>query len=112
MKRCIVLADGRRLGLGDYVRAWRRCLTLPPETYIGRGISGWGQTAAEAIYDCRRGMDDRINRRIPGYGIGRKWDPDWQAQTWRLARELNTPRLIVRWIPTEWRRRFAHRLPD
>lgn len=64
-RRYVTLGDGRRIRLGKYVAAWRQCLALPPDTYIGRGVNGWGQTAAEALRDLREGMHDRINQAIP-----------------------------------------------
>ena len=108
--RYITLGDGRTIGLGKYVEAWKACLALPAATPIGRGIDGWGQTAGEALRDLRAGMDDRINRNIPGFGKGRKWSSDWYWQAWRLARDVNTPRLVVRWAPLEFRARLADRL--
>lgn len=100
-KRYVTLGDGRKIGLGKYVSAWRQCLKLPPGTHIGRGIDGWGQTAGEALYDLRKGLDDRINRNIPGYGAGRKWSPDWQREMSSASAALNYPRLVLRWLPAD-----------
>jgi hypothetical protein len=100
-KRYITLGCGRQIGLGTYVKAWKTCLELPAGAFIGKGVSGWGQTAAEALQDLRKGMDDRINRNIPGYGIGRKWDPDWYFLIWRASRDLNQPRLLIRYLPPD-----------
>lgn len=111
-KRYITLADGRRIGLGRYVEAWRQCLALDPRTWIGRGVDGWGQPAGEALVDLRRGMDDRINRHLPWYGRGRKWDYQWQIETWRAARDLNTRHLVIRWLPPWLKERFSHRLEN
>lgn len=41
---------------------------------------------------------------------GRKDCRDWFMQAWRTAQEVNTPRLIVRWVPHEFRARLAHRI--
>lgn len=101
MKRYVTLADGRKIGLGKYVQAWKVCKTLPGNAWIGKGIDGWGQTAAEALVSLRAGMDDRINRNIPGYGVGRKWDPDYYFSMVRAAGDLNTPRLLIRWLPAD-----------
>lgn len=109
-KRYIVLGCGRRIGLGAYVAAWRKCLALDPETWIGRGVDGCGQTAGEALQDLRRGLHDRINLRSPGFGIGRKWSADWQRQMIYSAGQLNTPRLIIDWLPPEFAVRFPDRL--
>ena len=100
-KRYITLGDGRKIGLGAYVKAWKACLGLPGNAYIGRGVDGWGQTAGEALRDLRAGLQDRINRKIPGYGVGRKWSSDWYWPTWRAAQELNNPRLLIRYLPPE-----------
>lgn len=112
MKRYISLGCGRKIGLGKYVEAWKQCKALPPSTPIGRGISGWGQNAGEALVELRRGLDDRINRNIPGYGVGRKWSSDWYFATWNASRAINNPRLIVRWLPADMMKipRFAERV--
>ena len=36
-KRYVRLADGRAIGLGRYVAAWKACKALPDGTPIGRG---------------------------------------------------------------------------
>lgn len=110
-KRYIVLGDGRRIGLGRYVAAWKACLKLPPKTWIGLGISGTGERADEAIDELRRGLADRINRHIPGYGKGRKWAIDWYSAAWRIAWNLNGRRIVTyeRDCPKELRARLAHR---
>lgn len=99
--RYVTLGDGRTIGLGKYVAAWRACLELPPSAPIGRGVDGLGQTAAAALRDLRAGLDDRINRNVPGYGIGRKWSSDWQRAALQASAQVNTPRLIVRWLPAD-----------
>lgn len=113
-QRHIRLGDGRVVRLGAYVAAWRKCLTLPPSLHIGPGIDGLGQTAAEALCDLRYGLHDRINRHVPGFGAGRKWSNDWQRHAASLARDVNTPRLIVRAqahpIAAEFPGRLDHRV--
>jgi len=101
MKRYVTLGCGRPIGLGKYVAAWKACLELPPETKIGRGVNGWGQTAGEALEDLRRGIDDRINRHLPWHGRGRKWSPDWFWPVWRASRDLANPRLRIHWLPSD-----------
>ena len=100
-QRYVTLGDGRKIGLGRYVAAWRDCLALSPETHIGRGIDGYGQSAGEALRDLRAGMHDRINRHVPGFGRGRKWSADWQRAALHAAGAVNTPRLVVRWLPAD-----------
>jgi hypothetical protein len=99
--RAITLGCGRQIGLGRYVAAWKACLGLPASTHIGRGVDGWGQNAGEALHDLRAGMDDRINRHLPWYGKGRKWDNDWQRSMLQASHALNYPRLIIRWLPAD-----------
>lgn len=43
MQRYITLGDGRKIGLGKYVAAWKACKALPPNTPIGKGVTGWGR---------------------------------------------------------------------
>lgn len=111
-KRYVVLGNGRMIGLGSYVTAWKKCLQMDPNAWIGAGVSGFGQTAGEALEDLRRGMHDRINRRIPGHGIGRKWCDNWQATMRRASRDLNEPKLIIDWLPPDLKSRFSHRLRE
>jgi hypothetical protein len=112
--RVIRLGCGRTIGLGAYVRAWKTCLVLGPNTPIGRGVDGWGQSAGEALRDLRKGLDDRINRHLPWYGKGRKWDHDWWCSMRRAANELNHPRLVIRWLPADLMKvpRFRERVEE
>lgn len=111
--RVVVLADGRRVGLGAYVAAWRHVRKAPPGSMI-RGAPGshradW-DSAAVALRQFRTGMHDRINRHLPGYGHGRKWSSDWQRAAIQTAGLVNIPRVRVHWIPRDLAGRLAHRL--
>lgn len=110
-KRVIVLPNGRSVTLGEYARSWRELKTLPPESSI-RGWDHFPATVSGVLAAIRFGVHDRINRHVPGYGDGRKWDIDWQAQARRCGYAVNTPRLIVRksQVPIELRARLAHRI--
>lgn len=108
--RYVTLGDGRAIGLGAYVAAWKHCLVLPPHTRIGRGVNGWGENAGEALANLRYGLHDRINRHIPGFGKGRKWHHDWQRQMMQAADHINQPRLRIYWLPNDLNVRFQHRL--
>lgn len=108
-RRYVTLSDGRKIGLGAYVKAWKACLTLPPQTPIGKGIDGLGQTASEALHDLRKGMDDRMNRNDPQFGKGRKWAWDWQRDARALAYQLNN-RIAIHWLPADFKGRFEDRL--
>lgn len=116
-QRAIVLGDGRKMPLGSYVAAWKATLAADPaQRFKGSPCdpSGWrgSYSRAELLGEFRRGLDDRINRRIPSYGRGRKWSSDWQASARRLSRDVNTPRLVVRLHGNPMAREFAHRLGD
>jgi Uri superfamily endonuclease len=87
-KRYVTLPNGKSCGLGKYVSAWRKLRTIDPDT----------------------SMHDRINRHLSGYGKGRKWHHDWQRAAIQTAYAVNTPRLIVRWVPWDLRHRLAHRI--
>lgn len=107
--RVITLPNGRAVGLGAYVRAWRLLLTTRPDADI-RGFTWHALPAADVLRELRYGLHDRINRHLPGYGRGRKWHHDWQRAASQCARAVNTPRLVVRWAPQDLRARLAHRL--
>ncbi|MFG1304178.1 DNA polymerase III subunit beta [Xanthobacter autotrophicus] len=114
-RKVVTLGDVRRIPLGVYVAAWRLVRAAPPDARFRGSPCGWSgseETAAEILRQFRAGMDDRINRHVPWHGRGRRWGPDWQSEAARLARAVNTPRLVVRWAPQEFRRRLAHRLED
>lgn len=110
--RYVTLGCGRRIGLGAYVRAWRQCLALAPETRVAGTLSHSREpgTVADVLRQFREGLADRINRHIPGHGQGRKWDADYQRHMLQAAYALNTPRLAIHWLPNDLRTRFAHRL--
>ena len=111
-RRCIVLGDGKRVTLTSYVRAWKLALSLPSKTWVGRLPSGWPGAAGEAVREFRQGLHARINRHLPWFGKGRKWSDEWQWDTRRAANDLNTPRLIIRWLPAHLRARFPHRISE
>ena len=113
MKRGIRLPSGRWVSVNTYLIAWRQLQTtaiLNPDKLI----TGWDHfptTAKEILRDMRYGLHDRINRhdrtRPPTW---RKLDADWQRAMTHSAYMLNTPRLIIDWLPAELRHRFNHRL--
>lgn len=118
MMRAIVLGDGRRISLSAYVAAWKAALAADAgQRFKGspcdpRGLRGSSYSRAEILQEFRRGLDDRINRHAPHYGKGRKWAYDWQSAAWRLSRDVNTPRLVVRLFGNPMAREFADRLGD
>jgi hypothetical protein len=81
----------------------------------------YGPDGDRYVKPWRREFLDALDRRMNAHGglpvATAKWrrlDPDWQASVWRLARAVNTPRLVVRIAecPKEYRVRLAHRLTD
>jgi hypothetical protein len=108
-KRVITLPNGKKCGLGVYVKAWRTLKTLAPGSRVN-GFDHFPEDAAQILREIRKGMHDRINQRIPAYGVGRKWHQDWQRHALQCAHDVNTPRLIVRWVPWDLRLRLAHRI--
>lgn len=118
-----VTLPGRIVPLGTYVRAWRQVIAADPEAVFAQGLDGGGsRTAREIRRQFCDGMHDRINSRVPCAlrgtpeapkpvsPVGRKWSPDWQRAARRCAREVNTPRLIVRYVPADLHGRLAHRI--
>jgi len=109
--RYVTLPNGRKVGLGAYVNAWRALRTMPAGQMV-RGFDHFPDEAGRTLARFRDGMHDRINRHLPGYGRGRRWSQDWHFAALRTARAVNTPRLIVRpsTVPHEFRARLAGRL--
>lgn len=105
----IVLPNGRPCGLGTYAAAWRAVLKMPREEMV-KGFAFFPEPAWSVLTAMRGGLSERINAKIPGYGVGRKWANDWYFETYRAARMLNTPRLIIDWLPAWLKPRFAERL--
>lgn len=103
------LPNGRLVTIKSYVKAWKTLRSMDPNAMI----PGWDDFPTEAwrvLREMRRGMHDRINRHMLDHGKGRKWTDDWFFAAFRCARDVNTPRLIVRWVPAEFRSRLAGRL--
>ena len=111
MRRYVTLGDGKRVSLGSYVRVWRFALGLPTGTPLSRDLQDrWPSERETVVRQFRAGMHDRISRHLPWYGRGRKWCHDWQRAATQCAAAVNTPRLIVRWVPRDLRARLQHRL--
>jgi hypothetical protein len=108
-KQFITLPNGRRCGLGTYTAAWRTLLATDRDQRVA-GFDHFPESAGAILRELRRGMHDRINHHIADHGIGRKWSHDWQRHALQCAIAVNTPRLVVRWVPADFRARLAHRL--
>src|SRR5260370_19373466 len=117
MKRVVYLPEGRQVSLAGYVRAWKRTLAAPPKTLFEKGFNWYPESREEILREFRRGLHDRINRRIDSFPgtlrpaelpQGRKWTNQWQTETYRAAQQLNRPRLIIDWLPPSLNPRFPH----
>lgn len=106
--RVIGLPNGGQCTLGTYVASWKTLLTMDPGAEVG-GFDYDARKAGYVLSALAEGLHDRINRHDPRYGVGRKWSDTWQADAYRTARMVNTPRLIVRWVPKDLAARLAHR---
>lgn len=117
-KRYVTLGDGRRVGLGAYCTAWKAVLAAPGVATYRSGLEGRGIAASRAtiLEMFRAGMQDRINRHDRRLIVNhrgrrpRKLDQDWQRHAIQTAQAVNTPRLVVRWVPHDLRARLAHRI--
>lgn len=94
--------------LPELLRTYRWAVAHPEgRIMLGRIDSA---TGAEWLRWFRGQLDKKVSSRCWWYGVGRKWDWQWQVEAQRTARAVNTPRLVVRWVPKEFRERLAHRI--
>lgn len=101
----------RTVSLANYITAWREVLAASDDAVFNESLTGFGPATRERVLrQFRAGMHDRINRHVDGYGVGRKWDDDWFRGMGHAARQLNTPRLRLHWLPRELHARFGERL--
>lgn len=70
-----------------------------PREYTGNEYRRW-------FRDC---LMTKINR-LELASRGRKDCRNWFMEHWRASRQLNTPRLVIDWLPPDLKTRFAHRL--
>lgn len=108
-QRYVTLPNGHQCDIGEYLNSWKALKSMAPD----REISGWSYFPTEArdiLRELDYGLHDRINRHLPWFGHGRKWSYEWQVEACRAARDLNTPRLAIHWLPAWLKPRFAHRL--
>lgn len=115
-KGYVTLGDGRKMPIDKYTEAWKKAKSVPANTPV-RGTPSdplGGGTAGDVVRELRSGLQDRINRKDPAYGKGRKWDDSWQSDARRLKDTLGT-RSEVRpgeAHPVDLRPRIAHRLAE
>ena len=108
-KMYITLPNGRKVGLGVYAKAWRELLKANPKEMV-KGFAYFPEQAESILHAMRGGLSERINAKVPGYGVGRKWANEWYFETWRASRMLNEPRLVIDWLPAWLKPRFGYRL--
>lgn len=110
----IVRTASGAVSVGEYARAWARIRAAPAGTSFRSGLTHWGPaTREELLRDFSVGLHDRINRRVPGYGEGRRWSDDYEDAARRVARALAARvRVHGRDVPADLRARLAHRLSD
>ncbi len=103
-------ALNRTVSVGQYVGAIKRAKANLAATFPS-SLEHWAPAkGAQIVAEFRKGLAARINAKAPGYGQGRKWSEEWQVETLRAARALNTPRLAIHWLPQHLKARFAERL--
>jgi hypothetical protein len=109
--RYITLGNGNKMSLKGYCKAWKQAKRLSSDTVFTHGLDGWWEVDRnEILRQFNDGLHARINQHIPWYNNGKKWVNQWQIDTLRAARELNTPRLVIHWLPHWLKNRFEHRL--
>jgi hypothetical protein len=112
MRAVSLIATDKTIPLGVYVAGVRAAIAHPGRTFRHGLTTWWPVTGADVRREFMDGVHDRINRHVPGYGKGRKWSAEWQAEARRAAHDVNTPRLAIRWLPRDLRSRLAHRLTE
>lgn len=106
-------ASTRAVPIREYVKVWRAVSAAPPGTMYSSSLCGWWPaTREEVLEQFREGLHARINKHVPGYGVGRHWSPDYQRSLQQVARRVNAPRTRVslRDVLRAYQARLAHRL--
>lgn len=65
------LPNGKVVSLAAYLFAWRVVKQDPDVSYSG--FFDEPRPAREILAEFRRGVNDRINRKLPWWNQGRKW---------------------------------------
>lgn len=97
---------------GIYVRLWRAALANPNKRFEHFDWTRGIVTGLELSKDFSKALQNRINSRggLDYKHYWRKYDGDYQSSIRRAAGEINTPRLLISYLPPDLRKRFAHRL--
>ena len=67
MQRVVHLPENRTVTLGSYVAAWKTVLAAPEDSTFQNGFNWYPESRKEVLREFRRGLHDRINRRIDGF---------------------------------------------
>lgn len=93
-----------------YIEAWKKALNNSA-TYFKHPDWTMGiVTGKEWADECSKALMKRINTRGGIEFKGRKYDSDYQRSILQASIALNTPRLIIDWLPKDLEKRFAYRL--
>ena len=112
MQRLKTKPNGGQVTLAEYVRSWRILKTLDPDLVVPNW--NWhGNSAGDVLRDIQAGVDNRVNRHDRTRpATWRKLDPDYQRELRQTAHRLNTPRLVIDWLPADLKSRFSYRLRE
>lgn len=110
--RTITLGDGCEVTVGQYVKAWQRVKDAPAGFLFARSMTGRKPSTREEILEqCSVMVHDLINRHLPWYEKGRKWNVAWQIETRRAADNVNrfvADRIGFYWLPRWLESRVGH----
>lgn len=111
--RVLILPNGRQCRAATYARAWRTLLAADPHALFP-GFAYSAERAESILHAMRGGLSERINAHVPGYGVGRKWDNDYQVRLWRDSRKVRAIQLerirYYQFETAEANSRFSHLL--
>ena len=112
MTHIITLPNGNLVSAGRYAKAWS-VLTRCPADAVVPGWDHFPTDAASVLRGMREGLHARINRHLPAFGQGRKWQPEYQAGLLRDARRVQDMARRIRvyqFETAEVEKRFGHLL--
>lgn len=105
----IKLPNGRSVGLGTYVAAWKQLRALPSDLLVPDFFE-WPTPAGEILERIRHGVHDRVNRHLSWWQNAKLGD-DYQRGLVQDTAQLNQPRLRIHYLNTPClRARFVDRL--
>lgn len=99
MQRCVTVASGRVVTLGQYVAAVQLAKREPDAMFKSGLSSEWPTSGAEVVRQFREGMVDRLNQAVPR---------DRRGLDGPVLREVEKPVRMHR-NQAQWRRRLKGR---